>query len=363
MIPARAKIRIQRSQWLYAVLIILACLGLLACLLVQSERVTRTNLQDSQWYGTTDAEIVGSWQFASAHANIGSLLDLARLSADAEEMDLLFAAQDLAPALALALPIMGLFAALAFASTNPRGADKACRRALALPHVILSIAIPAMIGLYLLWQSHRLEVPLLWSQAGRILIWLACIGVYFTTFLLIGGWISRRVGSVSKATWISLGLIVTLFMIQGSRDLVMRFDGSSLPPVPELPAEARLSLFRPSGQPHVTPDREAMVADYLSTVDAYSQSVYDLVSHRYSLERWWHVVSPHLLLNEVSDQLLQTQFASTVQLLAAPEGEDREPSLLASLTAVGPELIWLLWLGGLSGLVAWISERRQMIAS
>jgi hypothetical protein len=190
---------------------------------------------------------------------------------------------------------------------------------------------------------------------------LGCLGVYFTTFVLIGSWISRRVDSVGIATWIFLGLFVALFMIQGSRDLVMRFDGSSLVPVPELPTEVRLSLFRPSGEPRVTADREAMVADYLATVDAYSQSVYDVVSHRYILERWWHIVSPHLLLEEISEQLLQTQLASTMQLLAAPEGEGRDPSLLASLTAVGPELVWLLLLGGLAGFVAWISNRRQMI--
>lgn len=363
MIPVRAKTRLQHIQGLHAALIILACLAVLAGLLVQSGSVTRSNLRNSQWYQATDAEIVGSWRFASAHANVTSLLELARLSADVEEMGLLFAAQDLAPALTLALPLLGLLAALAFNWTNPRGVDKGYHPARARPQIILCIAIPIMSTLYLLWQAHRLELPLEWDQGCRLLVWLACIGIYFTSFLLMGTWISNHVGRFRTATWIFLSLVVALFMIQGSRDLVMRFDGSSLPPVPDLPAEVRLSLFRPSGEPRVTADREALVADYLSSVDAYSQSVYDVVSHRYNLERWWHVVSPHLLLEELSDQLLQTELARTVHLLAAPERDEQEPSLFASMIAVGPELIWLLFLGGLTGLTVWISNRRQRVGS
>jgi hypothetical protein len=227
---------------------------------------------------------------------------------------------------------------------------------------LLSLAVPITVGLFLVLESRVLEIAFVWSQWSRLIVWLGCIGIYFAAFLFLGSWISQSVRHVKTAAWIFLSLFVALFMIQSSRALLMRFDGSLLPPAPDLPQEVRLSLFRPSGEPQVIPEREAMVADYLASVDAYSESIHTVVAARYRLERWWHVVSPHLLLDEVSSQLLQTQLADVMDVVFTPESEDTAPSLTASLMSVWPELAWLALLACLTGFGAWFTTREQVIS-
>jgi len=364
---ARLRNLVQHCRWLQPTLVALLCIGLLVCLLALAAGVGspygRFSLRDSWGYQEPDALLVGSWQFATAHGNASSLLGNRQWQFDVDGNSLLLVAKNAVPPLTLILPLVALFASLALARGRPAVTTTCAPRFCAVTHGILSLAIPIVVGLFLVVESFNLEISFSWTQWSRALVWLACVGIYFTTFLFLGSWISQRTRRVKTAAWIFLSLFVALFMIQSSRELIMRIDGSALPPVPELQNEVRLSLFRPSGEPRVTPDREEMVADYLESVDAYSESVHAVVASRYRLERWWHVVSPQLLLGEISSQLLQTQLADIVDVIVAPKSEDKDPSLAASLMSAGPEMAWLLLLCGVTGLGAWSRMRKREIAS
>ena len=364
---ARLRILVQHGKWLQPTLVALLCIGLLVCLLALAAGVGnqhgRFSLRNSWDYQEPDALLVGSWQFATAHSNTSSLLSDRQWQLDVDGNSLLLVTKNAVPPLTLILPLLALFASLALARGRPAVPTTSATRSYAVTHGILSLAVPIVVGLFLVVESFNLEIPFSWTQWSRALVWLGCVGIYFSTFLFLGSWISQHVRHVKTAAWIFLSLFVALFMIQSSRELIMRFDGSYLLPVPDLPQEVRLSLFRPSGEPRVTPDREEMVADYLESVDAYSESVHAVVASRYRLERWWHIVSPQLLLTEISGQLLQTQLANVVDVIAAPKSEDKDPSLAASLMSVGPEMAWLAMLFCIAGLGSWFAARKREISS
>ena len=352
---------------LQAMLAMLLCLSLLVCVLVQEARVVNPSMRgysrEMQYYQDQDTLLIGSWQFASAHSNVGALqLNRQRMVDIIHENGLLLVARYATPTLALILPLLALFTGLALVRANPALHVFRSVRSWALCVGLLSLAVPIVVGLFLILESRSLEIPFSWSQWSRLLVWLGFVGTYFATFLVLGTWISHHVRHVRTAVWIFASLLVAMFMIQSGRELIVRFDGSHLPPVPELPVEVRLSLFRPSGEPRVTRDRETMVATYLESVDAYSNSVHAVVEHRYGLERWWHVVSPQLLLYELSYQLLQAQLADIVDVVYALENEGKEPSMMSSLTSVWPEMVWLILLCGFSGLGAGITARKQASA-
>jgi hypothetical protein len=196
--------------------------------------------------------------------------------------------------------------------------------------------------------------PAVWSRLG---VWIVIVGVYFALFLFLGRWIRQGTRSTKRSLWICLTLVCAMVTIQGSRPLLMRVDGSILPAVPDLPTEVQLSLFRPSGEPHVTEDRVEVVDEYLTAVDAYSQRVHDIVARRYALERWWHVVSPQLLMDEVAGQLLQTEYADAVDVFFS---QDRAvPSLTTSLGAIWPEVAWLITLCSLCGAAGLAIRQRR----
>ena len=364
---ARLRNFVQHSKWLQPTLVILLCIGLLVCLLALASGVGspygRFSLRDSWGYQKPDALLVGCWQFATAHSNTSSLLSDRQWQLDVDGNSLLLVAKNAAPSLTLILPLLALFTSLALARGRPAVTTTCATRSCIVTDSILSLAVPIVVGLFLVVESFNLEIPFSWAQWSRTLCWLGFVGIYFSTFLFLGSWISRPTRHVKTAAWIFLSLFVALFMIQSSRELIMRFDGSYLPPVPDLPQEVRLSLFRPSGEPRVTLDREEMVADYLESVDAYSESIHAVVASQYRLERWWHIVSPQLLLTEISGQLLQSQLADVVDVIVAPKSEDKDPSLVASLMSVGPEMAWLAMLFCIAGLGSWFTACKREIAS
>jgi len=342
--------------WTVPLLVVLLCSALLSGLLVLAAQHANASMRSGFWDANNakqDALLVGSWAFTSAHSNIESLMvDLQQLNLD--DNALLLVARSVSRSLALILPLLALLAALALSQHVSFPTTSYSTRSRAVARGILNLAIPLLMGLALVIESRILKVPLPVNQWSRVLVWLGFIAAYFAAFSFLGIWISRRTHHIKTAVWISLSLFVALFMIQSSRELIMRFDGSYLPPVPDLPTEVRLSLFRPSGTPSVTPDREEMVAEYLAAVDAYSESVYAVVQHRYNLERWWHVLSPQLSFLEVSGQLLQAELAGTVDVLYSSERGDKVPSLLALMSTIWQETAWLLLLCALAG---WASRR------
>jgi len=336
-------------------------LGLLVCLLALTANVINANIQShyqsSRSYQDSDSLLIGSWRFASAHSNVQSLQSHRQLSNDIHKDALLLVARYATPNLGLILPLLALFTGLALVRANPALGTLRPIRSYALAHAILSLAVPLVVGVFLVIESRILEIPYSWSQWSRLLVWLVVIGTYFASFLFLGSWISQRVQHVKMAAWIFASLFIAMFMIQSTRGFLMRFDGSNLPPVPDLPTEVRLSLFCPSGEPRVTLDREEMVAEYLDSVDAYSESVHAVIRDRYDLERWWHAISPQLLLYELSYQVLQSQLADIVDVVYSPGG--RNPSLAASLAVIWPEAAWLTLLCSLSGLSTVIAARKH----
>jgi hypothetical protein len=350
-------------------LVTLLCLSLLVLLLMQVARGVNPSILGNlreiryyQYYQDPDVLLIGSWQFASAHSNVQFLQSQRLRLIDIRDNGLLLVARDTTSSLALILPLLALFTALALSRAKPTQDVSRSVRHWILGMGLLSLTITIIVGLFLVIESRILEIPYSWSQWSRALVWLGIVGTYFATFLFLGRWISQCTRHIRTAAWILLSLFVALFMIQSSRELLMRFDGSHLPPVPDLPVEVRLSLFRPSGEPRVTPDREEMVANYLESVDAYSQSVHAVVAGRYRLERWWHVISPQLLLNEISSQLLQARLPDVVDVIVA--SRSKEPSLMASLMSVAPEIAWLAILCCIAGLGTWrITARKREIAS
>ena len=357
---------LQRCRRLHEVLVILLCLSLLALLLMQAAREINPSIlrnfgeiQRSQYYQDPNILLVGSWQFASAHRNIQFFQSQRLRLIDIHDNGLLLVARDTTPSLVFILPLLALFAALALSQVKSTPDMSRSIRSWVLSRGLLSLAIPIIVGLFLVIESQILEIPTAWSQWSRVLVWLGFVGTYFTIFLFLGSWISQCTRHVKTVAWVFLSLFVALFMIQSSRELVMRFDGSKLPQVPDLPHEVKLSLFRPSGEPRVTPDREEMVADYLASVDAYSQSVHAVVARRYDLERWWHVASPQLLLTEISSQLLQTQVVDIVDVVFTSKSEDREAGLAISLRSVWPEIAWLVLLCCIAVFGAWMAERKR----
>lgn len=348
--------------------VFLLCMALVACSLVQVARLSNPSIQFSLLNVARNQHkstlIVDRWQFASAHGNIALLAENRQRTLAINESAVLLIAQSASPALSLILPLLALFTGFALARST-QGSDESSRTLSHQPALWMGmscLSVPLIIGVFLVIEAHVLGIPLVWASWSRILVWLGCVGTYFPTFLFFGAWISRRTRHTKTAAWIFLSLFVAFFVIQGSRELVMRIDGSALPPVPELPTEVRLSLFRPSGEPRVIPEREQMVADYLESVDAYSESVHAVVASRYQLERWWHVVSPQLLLSEISSQLLQTQLADIVDVIVAPKSEDKDPSLVSSLMSVGPEIAWLAILCCIAGLGSWFTARKREIS-
>lgn len=329
-------------------LVILLCLGTLVGLLHQvartaSDEIVATAAWAQSWV-QDEGSIMGLWQFASAHENVLALNAIRQQVFRVDTDVMLMVARDVSAALALVLPLLGLFAGLALPSRSRP-------RVLAL--IGLGLGTPLGVVVTLAWAASNrgwTMDPAVWS---RLAVWIVIVGAYFVLFLLLGRWIQQRTRSVKRSLWICLGLVLAMVLIQGSRPLLMRVDGSVFPAVPDLPTEVRLSLFRPSGEPRVTEDRVEVVDEYLSAVDAYSQRVHEAIERRYALERWWHAVSPQLLMDEIAGQLLQTEYANAIDIVFS---EDRAPpSLVASLGAVWPEIAWLLtWCAvlGMGGLPA-----------
>lgn len=351
----------------HAMWVFLLCVGLLVCVLTQVARVTNPSIRSSLLEVSINQHkstlIVGRWQFASAHSNVAIVSEYRQRRLAIKECALLLMAQSTSSALGFILPLLAIFAGLALT----RSTQGSCEPSLITPrHTVLwmgvlCFSIPLVIGVFLVIESHILRIPHVWATWSRILVWMGCVGTYFAGFLFFGSWISRLTQHTKMAAWIFLSLFVAFFVIQGSRELAMRVDGSALPPVPELPAEVRLSLFRPSGEPRVTSDREEMVADYLAAVDSYSESLHALASRQYMLERWWHVVSPQLLLSEISLQVLQSQFADVVDVAFSAGHEDQEASLMASLASVWLELVWLVLICCFTWMGHWLTSRKQAI--
>jgi len=334
------------------VLVLLLCLGTLVAL---SHQVARTASDEmvataawTQSWVQDEESLMGSWQFASAHENVLAL-NVTRQQVFRVDTDvMLLVARDVSAALALALPLLGLFAGLALPARS---------RLRVLAPVVLGVGVPLGVAVSLAWvaSTHGWTMgPAVWSRLG---VWIVIVSAYFNLFLLLGRWIQRRTGSTKRSLWVYLTLVCAMATIQGSRPLLMRVDGSIFPAVPDLPTEVKLSLFRPSGEPQVTADRVQIVDEYLAAVDTYSQQVHDVVAQRYALERWWHVVSPQLLMDEIAGQLLQTDYANAVDVVFS---EDRAPpSLATSLGAVWPEIAWLVALCGLCGAAGLRAERRE----
>jgi hypothetical protein len=340
----------RRESW-RALLVVLLCLGALAGLLYEIGQVAVEQIAATTW-GASSREghgvLMGIWRFASAHENVFALNEARQQRLRLEQDAAFLVAQDVSTALTLALPFLALFAALALPLS---------RRVRLWAFVGLALGVSSLV-VACLWGIVRQQTwtmePGAWS---RLLVWIAFLTTYFTLFLLLGTWIRGVTRSTKKAVWICLSLIFAMLLIQGARPLLMRVDGSRLPPVPTLPTEVRLSLFRPSGEPRVTEDRVEMVEDYLASVDAYSEEVHKVVADRYTVERSWHVVSPQLLLRELAGQLLQSEYADIVDVVYS--GRRSEPGLAASLRAVWPEAVWLLVLCALAGTAATVVGRSQ----
>jgi hypothetical protein len=336
-----------------SLLVVLLCMATLVCVLMQvastSNPSIREGLQTHAVASGQDMPITGTWTFATAHENV-HVLSLHRQARSGIPGHVLFSpAQDATWVLSQVLPFLGLLGALALVHFAPGRLSI---------HVLFCGTVPLTVGLFLLLESHILGIPMLWSHWARVLVWLGAVGLHFSAFLFLGRWIAGRVRHLKTAVWIALSLVVALFFIQNSRSPFMRFDGSELPPVPNLPTEVRLSLFRPSGVPDVTTDREEAVDAYLASVDAYSEAVHAIAARRYGLERWWHIASPHLLLDEISIQLLQADHAHVVDALYA--AKSGPPSLAASLRAVWPEILWLAVLGFLAAWASCAAARRRV---
>ncbi len=345
-----------------ALIVIVLCVGLLAVALFQVARVANPSIRNSIWKAAINEHkspwIVLRWQFASAHSNLTYLADDFQRRVAAEESVGLLVARSATPTLAFILPLLGLFAGLALQRyTQPSSLSSHVHARQRLFWIgLLSAAVLLLIGGFLVLETHILEASFDWSQWCRLLVWLLVLGVYFSSFTFAGSWISQRVNKDKTIVWIILSLFVALFILQASREPLMRVDGSLLPNIPQLPAEVRMSLFRPSGTPQVIPEREEMIAEYLASVDAYSESIHCLAAHQYNLERWWHVACPPLLLSEISGQLLQTQFNNIVDVVFSEQGSNRRPSLASSLVCVWPEVAWLCLI---MGCVAWAATRKR----
>ncbi len=315
-------------------LVVLVVLGLLACVIADLSGHVGSSVRGlrlaSSSMTSTDTSHVGRWEFASAHSNVQALVQFQQRYIHFPDDALLVMAQTSMPTWILILPLVGLLAATALVRFG---------RSRARATVLLSGLVPLAIGSWLVIQAHVLEIPQVWSSWSRVLVWLVVLDLYFVLFLLLGTWINLTLRSLRRAVWVLVGLFVVLFAIQGARPVLMRMDGAALPAVPELPTEVRLSLFRPSGEPRVTPDRVEMVDAYLQSVDAYSEAVHDVVRRRYNLERWWNAASPQLLLSEMAGQLLQNDYANTTDVIYTPSR--RSPSLFASMGAIWPESAWL----------------------
>ena len=338
---------------LRSALVLVLCLGTVAGLTVQVGRMSCDAIGEATAWARMMAHqvkntLLGVWRFASTHENVDALnatrQQVLRLETDA----MFLVARDVSTALALVLPLLGLLTGVALPSLS---------RFRAVTSIALAIGVPLILGVSLASfarQQGWMMSPDVWTRIG---VWIVVVGAYFTLFLLLGNGIQRRTQSTKRSMWIVLTAFAAMLLIEGTRPLLMRVDGSDFPAVPDLPTEVRLSLFRPSGEPRVTADRVDIVEEYLTTVDAYSQRVHAIVARRYALERWWHAVSPQLLLREIASQLLQSEYASAIDVVfSADRGS---PSLAASLGAVWPEAAWLLALCGLLGVVGRRAKRRR----
>ncbi len=335
-----------------AVLVLILCLGTLVGVSYQVARTASDEIIDTAAWAQMSTQggksVLGVWQFASAHENVLALNVIRQQVFRVDTEVMLLVARNVSAALALALPLLGLFAGLAL---PPR-----CRLRI-FTSIGLDLGVPLGVAVSLAWVASSrgwTMGPAVWSRLG---VWIVIVGAYFVLFLLLGRWIQQRTRSAKRSLWICLTLICAMVTIQGTRPLLMRVDGSIFPAVPDLPTEVALSLFRPSGEPQVTADRVEIVDEYLAAVDAYSQRVHEIVARRYAVERWWHVVSPQLLMDEVAGQLLQTEYSNAIDVFFS---EDRAvPGLAASLITVWPEVAWLVALCGLFGIAGLTVRRRK----
>lgn len=206
-------------------LAVVLCLSLLVCVLVQVTGVVNPSIRDysreMQYYQDPDTLLVGSWQFASAHSNVGILQLNRQRMVDIHENGLLLVARYATPTLALILPLLALFTGLALVRANSALHVFRSVRSWALWVGLLSLAVPIIVGLFLILESRSLEIRFSWSQWSRLLVWLGFVGTYFATFLVLGTWISHCVRHVRTAAWIFASLFVAMFMIQSSREFIV----------------------------------------------------------------------------------------------------------------------------------------------
>ena len=337
---------------LRSALVLVLCLGTVAGLTVQVGRTSCAAVVEATAWARPMAHqvkntLLGVWRFASAHENVDAL-NATRQQALRLETDAMFlVARDVSTALALVLPLLGLLTGVAIPSLSRFRAATSIALGIGVP-LILIVSLASFAR-----QQGWMMSPDAWT---RIAVWVAIVDAYFTLFLLLGHWIQRRTQSMKRALWIVLTAFAAVLLIEGTRPLLMRVDGSVFPAVPGVPTEVRLSLFRPSGEPQVPEERVEIVEEYLTAVDAYSQQVHAIVARRYALERWWNAVSPQLLLREIASQLLQSEYANAIDVIYS--SDRRMPSLATSVNAVWPEAAWLLALCGLLVVSSLVAGRR-----
>jgi len=337
-------------KWWFADLAVLLTLALvLAATAISLNPVLRSELDDPlPPQGTRWSGILGG---GSAHANLWELSTDHQLYRGRRRNALYLVGKRLLFVLLLVLPVIAMAGGLLQGRQLARSHER--RRTLIMFRMLGSVlTIVGAMALFVVLECHHLGIAPTSAQRTRVLVWAASMGLYAGVFLALSVWIGSRVRSARTATWILLSITIGLWMLEGSREPVFSLSSSPLPRVPELPTEVRMSLFRPSGEPRVTEDRQEFVEAYLDAVDAYSGALYESVRARYQTERLWHIFSPQLAMREISFQLLQDDFPTLAEIIYAPFRPYRLSRFGGTVSAVWPELVWFLALLGIFALLA-----------
>jgi|GEM_PF-2051084 len=290
-------------------------------------------MQGTRWTAT--------WGPGTAHENLWTLSTDRQLQEGRETNALFLSCKRLLPAMLLILQIIGMGGGLLVGRALRLRSDLGMLVRI-LAHVGAPVLVIGVLLGFMMVESRLLGLSTHPAQWGRVIVWVIGLGLYFGITFSLASWIGSRVKDVRRASWILLSLFVGLLLLEGSRELFWPMSASELPQVPELPTEVRRALFRPSGEPRVTEDREELVAEYLATVDNYSTGLAGAVEMRYRIERLWNFVCPQLVLREISFQLLQDDRATITEIIYMSTRPYRVPSLRASLAAVKAEAIWLV---------------------
>lgn len=197
-----------------------------------------------------------------------------------------------------------------------------------------------LLGILVAGLTVILGIRTTWIQWIRTVAFGIAAAVYTIAFFYLGVLVLQRKRPASA--WLLPAVWAAMLLLTVAVNFMTVISDSAFGSLPEPSTDLRRAPYR-------SEERRRLEIGYFDEVAAYADGIRQSIHRQYQHERWLHILSPVLLLEEIGGQLLQSTFPTATDVLYSLRSLDTDGSIARSLLAAWPEWVGLLFSGSVLG--------------